>query len=76
MNTSTPNGEEAGPNFESHANQRTCKGSGLALGLPVGVGIGAAMGSATHNMGVWLSIGAALGVCFGLAISYFKCERQ
>ena len=37
----------------------------MALWTVLGIAIGAAMGSATDNMGMWLSMGGALGLMFG-----------
>jgi hypothetical protein len=32
----------------------------MGVGVAIGVGVGAAIGAATHNMGVWVGIGALL----------------
>ena len=40
----------------------------MGTAIAMGVGIGTAMGVALHNIPVWLSIGAALGVSLGLAM--------
>jgi hypothetical protein len=33
------------------------------------LGIGTAVGAATHNLGVWLPIGVAVGLALGVAMS-------
>ena len=40
--------------------------SRLALGLCLGLAIGTAIGSATDKLGLWMSIGPAVGLVFGL----------
>ena len=32
----------------------------------MGVAVGAALGSATHQMGLWVAAGAAMGIGFGV----------
>ncbi|HZQ67512.1 MAG TPA: hypothetical protein VFA68_03245 [Terriglobales bacterium] len=40
----------------------------IGLGLGIGAGIGAAMGSATHHMGMWVSLGAGIGLAIAVGI--------
>jgi hypothetical protein len=41
----------------------------MGVGVAIGVGAGTALGVALHNIPVWLAIGAALGVFFGLVMN-------
>jgi hypothetical protein len=42
--------------------------SSIAYAIAIGAGVGAAMGSATHHMGVWLSLGVGVSLAIGIAI--------
>ena len=42
--------------------------SSIAYAVALGAGIGAAMGSATHHMGVWLTLAVGIGLAIGVAI--------
>lgn len=38
------------------------KGNGILIGMGFGVAIGAGIGFLTHNIGLWMSLGIALGL--------------
>jgi Ca2+/H+ antiporter len=42
------------------------KGRMMGVCTAMGIGVGAALGVAFHNIPVWVSIGAALGIGLGL----------
>ena len=42
--------------------------SSFGTGIALGVGIGAALCVALHNLHVWVALGAAVGVAFGLML--------
>ena len=47
---------------------RKNKESIIGIGLILGVSMGVAFGAATDNIGLWISMGAAVGLMIGAAI--------
>ena len=46
-------------------NQNESGSSGLAIGICLGLAIGTAIAASTHNYGLWMPVGTALGVALG-----------
>lgn len=46
--------------------------TGLCYGLSIGLLVGVAMGYWTENIGLWMCIGLAVGVCAGVVFDAVK----
>ena len=56
--------------------KRLCESINPGAWLPICVGIGAAMGSAHHDMGRWVSLGAAAGVVLSMTMARPPVNRD
>ena len=64
-------------NVTTKAKKRCCcGGSYLSWGIVYGAGIGTALGVALDDLGVWLSIGAGLGIIIGMMLDKKKSGKS
>lgn len=40
--------------------------SGLLIGICIGISVGLTIGLSAHNIGLWMPVGIAAGMCIGL----------
>jgi hypothetical protein len=50
--------------------------SNAGIGLAIGAGFGLAIGTITGNIGLWMSIGAVLGLVFGAGLTRQDKRRK
>ncbi len=50
-------------------NKKRMEATGMSGGIALGMGLGVALGVALDNIGLWLPVGAALGISLGAVFS-------
>ncbi|MBC8203697.1 MAG: hypothetical protein H8E91_07705 [Planctomycetes bacterium] len=56
------------------AEKNSCQSNKVGLGIVFGSMAGVLIGAITGEMGLWIAIGTAMGICFGAAFS--NCESK